>query len=101
MRKLPTCPTCGKKYISNEVYEKHILTAHVQAVNEVQPVESVVTPVPAVESTDEIVLHFTKDPDITINGVHYNGKEIKVKSISLAAELVRLAREAYGPEVLA
>ena len=48
-----------------------------------------------------ITLNFTKNVEITINGKKYEGKTIEVKNMKLAAEIVRLAKGAYGWEILA
>ena len=54
---------------------------------------------------DEIVLKFTKSIEVYINGKAYLGKEIKITEkdggMSTASEIVRIAREAYGSNILA
>lgn len=49
----------------------------------------------------EITLKFSKSIEVTINGHKYEGKEIKVKDMNTAAEIVRLAKGAYGWDILA
>lgn len=114
------CPTCEYKVVSNSVFERHLLTHQIDPVKvedvtivtppEVQtpeiPVPVVVekvlpTPEPVQMVTDEITIRFMKPVEIQINGIHYDGKEVIVKNMSLASEIVRLAREAYGPQILA
>lgn len=118
------CPTCEYKVVSNSVFERHLLTHQIDPVKVeeamiVTPpetqlfeipatvvVEESITPTPVVPEpvqmvTDEITIRFMKPVEIQINGIHYDGKEVIVKNMSLASEIVRLAREAYGPQILA
>jgi hypothetical protein len=48
-----------------------------------------------------IVLRFTKEIEITINDKKYIGQEISVDNYQIAAEIYRIAKEAYGPSILA
>lgn len=73
---------------------------------DVEPVESKIE-VPEVRGedpvkpmTDEITLHFRKPVEVYINGKAYLGKDIVVPNMSIAAEIVRISREAYGPAIL-
>lgn len=91
---------CGKKYIAKAHYEKHRATVHVEA--EAKPIvetESEVTFEPITPVSQDIVLKFSKPVDVRINGVAYFGKEVVVKDIQLASEIVRIAREAFGDEI--
>jgi len=120
------CSTCGYKAVRNDFFEKHKLTHQVQYSEEIPvvseptiqevvtteaPVESIVE-VPVMEPVtvvtpdilqipDEITIRFMKPVEIFINAKPYVGKEIKVKDMALASEIVRIAREAYGPTILA
>ncbi|MCR4290477.1 MAG: hypothetical protein NUV86_09495 [Candidatus Scalindua sp.] len=102
------CSICGYKQVSNKRFEIHKATHEVQYPEVAPVVEEVKTepvveavPEPLVPLTEEITLRFTKPVEITINGKQYFGKEIVVKDMSLAAELVRIARDGYGPTILA
>lgn len=95
------CDVCGYKIISNARFELHKKT-HV--VNYPDITVEVAQPVPAperVDPTEDFTINFTKDVEITINGRSYNGREIKVKDMGLASEIVRIARTAYGRDILA
>lgn len=92
--------------VANKKFAEH------QATHEVKypetEVKTFVTPEITVEKEEpllpieeEITLRFTKDVEITINGKRYFGKEIVVKDMSLAAEIVRIARDGYGATILA
>jgi len=100
------CDKCDYKVISNKMFEAHKLT-HAVEYPEVAPevtevkVEPTPEPVPVTPVSDEITIRFIKDIEVTINGIHYAGTEIKVKNMSVASEIVRIAREAYGPTILA
>jgi hypothetical protein len=91
------CPTCGYKVISNEMFKRHLATHVVDPV--VEPV-TVEVPMPEVPVDNDITIRFSKDVEIQINSIHYFGKVIKVKDMSVASEIVRIAREAYGPTIL-
>lgn len=104
-----TCDICGYKIISNARFETHKATHSVQYPD--LPPESVVrteAPVetPAVQAVpDDIKIRFMKPVEITINGKLYAGKELTITprdgGIQTASEIVRIAREAYGPTILA
>lgn len=96
------CPTCGYKVISNTMFKRHlelhevVPTEEKKAEEQVQPVpEAPVAPV-----NPEITIHFSKPVEVWINGISYCGKDVTVHSISIASEVVRIAREAYGPTIL-
>lgn len=104
------CNTCGMKFIRNDYYERHLAT-HAEEVeapkDEVVTEEVVEKAVDQVEAaaepvveTDEITLKFSKSVEIYINGRAYLGKEIKAPNMMIASEIVRIAREAYGREIL-
>lgn len=119
------CDKCGYKQVKNSVFEQHLLTHQIDpkveeativtpesspepSVLEIPatvlvevPVEPPLTPEPVQMVTDEITIRFIKPVEIQINGIHYDGKEVKVKNMSIASEIVRIAREAYGPTILA
>jgi hypothetical protein len=48
----------------------------------------------------EVTLKFTKPVEVYINGKAYLGQEITVGNMSLASEIVRICREAYGTGIL-
>ena len=77
---------CGKKYVSPKMYEEHRVKVHV--FKEPEPVDETVT------------VRFAKPVEIIINGIAYRGSEIKAPNIQLASEIVRIAREGYGREIL-
>ncbi len=47
-----------------------------------------------------ITLNFTKPIEVGINGKMYVGKQIEVVDMKIAAEIVRLAKTAYGWDIL-
>ena len=47
-----------------------------------------------------IILHFTKPVEVTINGHRYEGKDVEVPSYAVASDIVRIAKEAYGSEIV-
>jgi hypothetical protein len=118
-----TCDKCGYKVVKNSLFEQHMLTHQIDPVIPVvtvapvekpaevtvpqevfapAPIAPVVPEKPIVTfNPEEITIRFMKAVEIQINGIHYDGKEVKVKDMSLASEIVRLAREAYGPTILA
>ena len=49
---------------------------------------------------EPIVLHFTKPVEVTINGHRFEGKDVKVPNYAVASEVARIAKEAYGSEIL-
>lgn len=108
-----TCTVCGYKIISNKHFAKHMEShpteevkpvvseeAGIPAVEVISEPAPVVQPEPVAMVTDEITIRFSKPIEVQINGVHYDGIEVKVKDMAIAAEIVRIAREAYGPGIL-
>lgn len=99
------CNICGYKVVSNKVFEKH-LSSHVEPIVEEAPIKVEVVPEPVVEPVAEepkeegITIHFSKSIEVFINGIPYVGKDIKIKDMRVASEVVRIAREAYGPTIL-
>lgn len=47
-----------------------------------------------------IALNFTKKIVVQINGKKYEGQTIEVKDMKTAAEIVRIAKAAYGWQIL-
>ena len=98
------CDKCGYKVISNTMFEKHMKTHEIDVepvkVEEVPEVPEVRGEDPVKPVTDEITLHFRKPVEVYINGKAYVGKDIVVPNMSIAAEIVRISREAYGPAIL-
>ena len=45
-------------------------------------------------------LKFIKPIEVTINGYKFEGKEIEFKDMRTAAEVVRIAKMAYGNNIL-
>lgn len=50
--------------------------------------------------SDKIILHFTKPVEVYINGKPFVGKDVEVPDYSIATEVLRIAREAYGAEIV-
>lgn len=100
------CDKCDYKVISNKMFEAHKLTHIVEypeekkAIVEESPVKEEVKEV-IPEQPSGITIKFTKSVEIFINSKAYLGNEITVQDMSVASEIVRLAREAYGPTILA
>jgi len=100
-----TCDKCGYKVISNAIFERHMKTHAIDVVEPVveEPKEEAKTEIPEepIKSVyEEITLKFTKPIEVGINGIWYLGKEVKVRDMNTASEIVRIAREAYGPSIL-
>lgn len=49
---------------------------------------------------DKIIIHYTKPIEVTINGHKYEGKDIEFKNMKIASEVTRIARQAYGPDII-
>ena len=94
------CDKCDYKVVSNKVFEKHMAT-HEEEPVEVKEDEVIPEVVEEKPVTDDITMRFNKPIEVFINGRAYLGKEIVVKDMALASEIVRIAREAYGPTILA
>ena len=86
---------CGKKYVSQAK-----LDAHLEKGLHNQPVPSVEPIIEEVKPTGNISLKFIKAVEISINGKHYDGQEIVAPDLATASELIRIAREAYGSDIL-
>lgn len=84
---------CGKKYVSQAKLDAHLA----KGLHPVVPVEA---PVEEVKPTGNITLKFTRPVEISINGKHYDGQEIVAPDLATASELIRIAREAYGSDIL-
>ncbi len=108
------CPHCGKRMITPKILEAHLVKSHPELKEapikeELAPVEEVkpeeVVPEPAVEvptpTPETVRLQFTKAVEVTINGKQYFGKTIEAPDMDTASEIVRIAREAYGNDILA
>lgn len=93
------CKICNKKYVSQGKYETHYSKVHVsESVAEVvnTEVKEIVKPlVEAVAETqsNKITLRFKQPIEVFINSKPYVGRVIEVEDISIAAEIVRIARE--------
>ncbi len=72
----------------------------VTPVKEVTPISEPVIAEPLPVVPQKIVLHFTKPIEVTINARQYFGQDVEVPSYEVAAEIVRIAREAYGTDIL-
>jgi hypothetical protein len=113
------CPVCNKKMITQKVLDGHLRLRHpeIELASNTPPVENIETPPqpPVVESVTEtpvaapvvtepepigITLHFTQNVEVNINGRSWAGKEIVVPDMETATEIVRICKEAYGPNVL-
>jgi hypothetical protein len=87
---------CGKKYVSQAKLDAHLE----KGVHEVLQ-EEIKEPVDAPEKPVEgIVLKFKRPIEVGINGVHYDGTEVIAPSLAIAAEIIRIAREAFGSDIL-
>lgn len=49
---------------------------------------------------EPITLHFTVPIEVYINGKGYLGTEVTVENYSVASEVVRLAKNAFGNDIL-
>ena len=81
------CDKCDKKYVSQAKLDVHLAKGH-PVVAPPEPPDLFVT------------LHFTRPVEVSINGVHYFGDTVKAPNIQIASEIVRIAREHYGKEIL-
>ncbi len=54
-----------------------------------------VSPVP-----EKIKLSFRRPIEIRINSIPYNGLTVEAPNMEIASEIVRIAREAYGSDIL-
>lgn len=96
------CQTCGKKFIRADYYEKHLTTHKAPeepVVEEAQP-KPEVAPEPVTQEPEKIILRFNREVEVTINGVRYAGMTVEAPTFETASEIVRIAREAYGPHIL-
>lgn len=66
----------------------------------VKEVAEVTEPVVKEVKSSKIVLHFNRNVEVFINGKPYIGKDIEVDDMVTASEIVRIAKEAYGWEVM-
>jgi|SRR5581483_12271778 len=102
------CPHCGKRMITEKILTSHVAKNHsvVQEPTEegVEAAkEEVLEQVPQYSPTPvetSLTLRFRKPVEITINGVAYSGSEVVVKDMIVASEIVRIAKEAYGWDIL-
>jgi len=98
------CPVCNKRMINDKILQGHLKKRHsgasVSPAVEEKPVEAVtVTPQPEVVP-EKITLRFKIPVEVMINGVHYSGKVVEVNNLEIASEVVRIAREAFGNDIL-
>lgn len=56
---------------------------------------------PKPTSNKKITLHFKRAIDVCINGIKYPGPDVSLDDLKTASEIVRLAKQAYGNDVLA
>jgi hypothetical protein len=82
------CKMCGKRMITDKILIAHMAKSHAE------------TPIAPPVLNPNIVLHFKKDIEVGINGKWFRGKEIEVKDMATASEIVRIAKGAYGWDVL-
>jgi hypothetical protein len=88
------CPQCGKECKKLSMHLKYCQVNPEKENEPVQP-EPVEAPKPS-----KIKLKFRQSVWIGINGKVYEGSEIEVDDIIIASEIVRLAKEAHGWDVL-
>lgn len=48
----------------------------------------------------KVIIHFTKKIEVTINAKKYEGKDVEFDNMKIASEVVRIAKGAYGPEII-
>ena len=88
------CDKCDKKFVRKDFYEIHY-KAHDEPIE--APVE-VKIEIP--EVSNDVVLEFARPVEIYINSVPYLGKRVTAPNMSIASEIVRIAREAYGRDIM-
>lgn len=97
------CDICGKRMVTEKILISHMAKTHPAPEGATNPefapeVENPIVIEPEVSKT--IILNFTKPVEISINGVHYFGKQVEVESMLVASEVVRIAKEAYGYDII-
>ena len=93
---MTTCDKCGKKYVSSKMFEEHSKTHEVPVEAPVEVKEET----PIVVAEQSITLEFSRPVEIYINSIPYLGKKIFAPNMSIASEIVRIAREAYGRDIM-
>jgi hypothetical protein len=77
---------CGRKYVSQAKLDAHLVKVpHV---------------VETVAPSTFVTLRFTRPIEVYINSVAFVGDTVKAPNVQIASEIVRIAREAYGREIL-
>ena len=94
------CMKCGKRMIRRDYFERHMKNHEEEVAPEAQVEPEPVVSEPVVIPDPKITLRFSKPVEVTINGTRYAGKEIEVKDMNIASEIVRICREAYGSDIL-
>ena len=92
------CPDCEKKYVSTKQYEIHKRKVH--PTSETEKSEEPETPEVVNPEVEGIVLHFARPVEITVNGKLYAGTDVEVPDYAVASDIARIAREAYGNDIL-
>lgn len=86
------CELCGKRMVTEKILASHLAKSHTETVSPVLATEPI--------KQEEIVLEFTQSVEITINGKKYFGKTLIINDLMTASEIIRIAKEAYGNEIL-
>jgi hypothetical protein len=97
-----TCGVCNKRMITQKILVAHMAKSHSDTEVRTAPaiVETPVIPVVPEPVKTSITLRFKRDIEVGINGHWFRGKEIEVKDMATASEIVRIAKVAYGWDCL-
>lgn len=63
-------------------------------------VEAPKVELPKVEPQEKITLHFQRAIEVYINNKAYIGREVVVPNYKIAAEVVRIAKQAFGNDII-
>lgn len=88
-----TCPHCESRV---KRLAMHIKFSHPDIVE--QELEEEIVEVPV--DTTIVTLHFNQPVEIYINGTAYIGKEVTVIGRDTADDVLRIAKETYGWEIV-
>lgn len=96
------CTLCGKRMITEKILTAHMAKSHPFPEGAVNPefAPSVEAPVEVPVEPSKITLNFNQPVEVQINGLKYEGRTIEVQDMATASEIVRIAKEAYGWDVL-
>ena len=91
------CPKCGKLVERVGLHLNYCLN---NSEKENVPVKEEAVDGPKAPESSKIKLKFRQSIWVGINGKSYEGKEIEVDDLTTASEIVRLAKESYGSDIL-